>query len=115
MALLKSTSAYEAFRKRHRRPPSRELIADFLLLEPDFPRSLRYCLTHLDDVVRQIAAANPDRNGEVQRQAGWLAAQIAYCPDARRIVDDGEPSLDELLDGIAALSGTIAKTYFLID
>ena len=115
MALLKSTSAYEAFRKRHRRPPSRELIADFLLLEPDFPRSLRYCLTHLDDVVRQIGAANPGRGAEVQRQAGWLAAQIAYCPDVRRIVDDGEPSLDALLADIATLSDTIAKTYFLVD
>ena len=104
MAMLKSTSAYEAFRKRHRRTPTRETIAAFLLLEPDFPRSLRYCLTLLDEVLAKIAAANPGTSREPQRQAGWLAAQIAYCPDVGRILDDEEPGLDALLDAIAALS-----------
>lgn len=113
MALLKSTSAYEAFRKRHRRTPTRESIAAFLLLEPDFPRSLRYCLTMLAEVLERIAAANPGADPEPQRQAGWLAARIAYCPDVRRILDDEEPGLDELLGAIAALSDEIGRTYFL--
>jgi uncharacterized alpha-E superfamily protein len=113
MAMLKSTSAYEAYRKRHRRTPTRETIAAFLLLEPDFPRSLRYCLTMLDEVLGKIAIANPGADREAQRQAGWLAARIAYCPDVRHILDDGEPSLDDLLDGIGALSDEIGRTYFL--
>ncbi len=112
MALLKSMSAYEAFRKRHRRAPNLELIAAFLLLEPDFPRSLRYALTMLDETLATIAIANPGVDAEAQRQAGWLAAQIAYCPDVRKIVDDGEPSLDDLLVAITALSDQIGTTYF---
>lgn len=112
MALLKSMSAYEAFRKRHRRTPERTSIAAFLLLEPTFPRSLRYCLSTLDDVLRQVAAENPGVAAEPQRQAGWLAARIAYCPDVRRILDDGDPSLDELQDAIGGISDAIARTYF---
>lgn len=45
MALLKSMSAYEAFRKRHRTAPEPRAVAEYLLLDPDFPRSRRRSVT----------------------------------------------------------------------
>lgn len=112
MALLKSMSAYEAFRKRHRRTPDRTGIAAFLLLEPTFPRSLRYCTSNLHEVLLAIAAETPGVPSEPARQAGWLSARVTYCADAARILDDGDPSLEELKDAIAAISDSVAATYF---
>lgn len=112
MALLKSMSAYEAYRKRYRTPPDPLRIAAYLLLDPDFPRSLRSSLAALEVDVRRIVALNPAADREVERQVGWLHAQVAYCPDVRRILDDGTPSLEGLLEGLEALSDTMARSYF---
>jgi len=112
MALLKSMSAYEAFRKRHRAAPGPASIAAYLLLDPEFPRSLRRALATLHEALQAIASFNPQTSGEAVRQAGWLAAQVAYCPDASRIVDDGEPSLQEMLDALADIATAMGRTYF---
>ncbi len=112
MALLKSMSAYEAYRKRHRTPPDPERIAAYLLLDPAFPRSLRASLEALHADVRRIVALNPAAPREVERQVGWLTARVAYCPHVGRIVEDGDPSLDELLDALSEISDTMARTYF---
>ena len=112
MALLKSMSAYEAYRKRHRTPPDAERIAAYLLLDPEFPRSLRSALEALHGDVRQIALRNPAAPREVERQVGWLTAQVTYCSHVGRIIDDGEPSLADLLAALEAISDGMARTYF---
>jgi uncharacterized alpha-E superfamily protein len=114
MALLKSMSAYEAFRKRHRSAPEPRAVAHYLLLDPDFPRSLRYALTELHDAVSTLARFGPSRKEaqQLERQIGWLAAQVAYCPDVDAILDAGEPSLETLLAEVASGASGIALTYF---
>lgn len=42
LSLLRACSAFEPFTKRRRGEPSGEAVAAFLLLERDFPRSVRY-------------------------------------------------------------------------
>src|SRR5207302_1950107 len=54
MALLKSVSAYEAFRKRHHVALEARRIAAFLLLDPDFPRSVRHNLAALQGTLINI-------------------------------------------------------------
>lgn len=46
-SVLRSASALEAFRRRHREGVSGRLVADMLLFDPDFPRSLIFCLNEL--------------------------------------------------------------------
>ena len=46
-AVLKSVSGFEMYRKRHGRI-SPEKIAEFLLLDAEFPRALRYCIAIAD-------------------------------------------------------------------
>jgi len=112
MAQLRSASAYEAFRKRHQGTPDQRAITAFLLLEAEFPRSLVYSTIYLDEVLSGIAERNPGGRGEAQRQAGWLAAQLRYCPDVSQIVDHDDPSLDELGERLDKLSDEIARSYF---
>lgn len=112
LALLRSLSAYEAYRKRHQAALEPARIAEFLLLDPDFPRSVRFTLEALRDVLDEIAAENPDTSREPQRRAGWLAALLAYAPDAQVFTEDEDPGPEALLEEIAGLSDELSRTYF---
>ena len=48
-AVLRSASAYEMYRKRHGRISPRN-ITQFLLLDDEFPRAVRYCLSGLQGI-----------------------------------------------------------------
>ncbi|MBX3144591.1 MAG: alpha-E domain-containing protein [Trueperaceae bacterium] len=116
MSLLRSASAYEAFRKRHHGSPDLASISAFLLLDPTFPRSLLYCCEHLDEVLHEIGLRHPaESSREAQRLSGWLAAQLRYCGDVAEILDGGGafPGLDELGTRLAGLSDEIGRSYFL--
>jgi uncharacterized alpha-E superfamily protein len=112
MALLKSVSAYEAFRKRHHTALEPRLIAEFLLLDADFPRSVRFCLRVLHEVTGELARRNPGASREPERLSGWLAAQLAYQRSAAAIIEDETPSMDKLLAEVMALSDCLSETYF---
>lgn len=112
MALLRSLSAFEAFRKRHQTALEPERIAAFLLLDPDFPRSVRFCARVLDSILRDLVVANPGTSLEARRQAGWLAARLDFMLSAEQITERGDPSLEELLVTLAELSDAIGSAYF---
>lgn len=112
MALLKSVSAYEAYRKRYHAALEPGRIAEFLLLDATFPRSLRFSAGALHKDLETIAGLNPGTSLEILRKSGWLAARLEYMPDAQRIVSAGDPSLGELLAELAELSGMVSRIYF---
>lgn len=47
LAILRSASAHEAFRKRYRGSIRGERVAELLILDAAFPRSLRFCVSAL--------------------------------------------------------------------
>lgn len=111
-ALLKSCSAFEAFRKSHHSALEPGRIAAFLLLDPAFPRSLRYSVGRLFDSLHEINAQNPGVSLEPLRQAGWLNAQLTYMRGAEQITEREEPSLEVLLGELAQISEATASAYF---
>jgi uncharacterized alpha-E superfamily protein len=112
MALLKSVSAYEAFRKRHHVALEGRRIAAFLLLDADFPRSVRHNLAVLHGTLESIERLNPGASDEATRQAGWLAARLEYLPGVEAILDTKEPGLETLLEEVASISDAVSSTYF---
>jgi len=111
-SLLRSLSAYEAFLKSHHRGFDAREIASFLLCDPTFPRSVLFCAHALDHTVCELARHHPEVGPEICRQAGWLAARLRYMPDASPILDDEDPSLEDLLGELAQLSDGIGAAYF---
>ncbi len=53
MALLKSASAYEMYRKQQRRI-AQAAAAEFLILDRQFPRSINFCLAQAERSPHQI-------------------------------------------------------------
>src|SRR5215468_206339 len=73
-AVLRSASAFEMYRKRHRLiVPHR--IVDFLLLDREFPRAVHYCLIKADESLRAISGSPVGTFGNpAERHLGQLRA-----------------------------------------
>jgi len=54
LSLLRACSGFEAFMKRSRGKVTGAAVAGFLILEPRFPRSVRYCVTSAKERVAAI-------------------------------------------------------------
>ena len=76
-ALLKSASASEMYRKKHSHLQHIK-VAEFLILDREFPRSMRYCLIQSEESLRAITGspsgtyANPAEQqlGRLKRRTG---------------------------------------------
>jgi uncharacterized alpha-E superfamily protein len=58
LSLLRACSGFEAFMRRHQGRVTRKAVMSFLLLEPAFPRSLRYCARSALAVMQRIWPEN---------------------------------------------------------
>lgn len=111
-ALLRSASAYEAYRKRHGRIAP-ERVVQFLLLDREFPRAVLYCLDRTQDSLHAISQT-PEGSftNAAEQRCGQLLAELAYA-DVGIVIRGG---LHEFLDGFQAklnrVGDAIFDTYF---
>ena len=95
-ALLRSVSALEMYRKKYGRIVPRNVI-EFLLLDTEFPRAIRYCVeraqTLLIEVVGARAEATKTRAG---KRLGRLQAELEYA-EVEEVMEHG---LHEWLDRV---------------
>jgi uncharacterized alpha-E superfamily protein len=81
MSLLRSCSGAEAFMKKNQGRITAHSMVAFLLFEPSFPRSLRYCLRSADGLLRRIwpnegaGSTLPPSRARVAALLQWLDAQ----------------------------------------
>jgi len=96
IALLRSVSAYEMYRKCQRRITPSD-VAEFLILNREFPRSIHFCLRELDHCLHQVTGTPIGTWGNsVERSLGRLGAEMSYLT----IEDIIETGLHEFLDHI---------------
>ncbi|MEX2355452.1 MAG: alpha-E domain-containing protein [Thermaerobacterales bacterium] len=115
MALLKSCSGYEAYRWVYRRVTP-ERVAELLLLNDQFPRSVRFCCRRLQAALRSIARAG---RSDAQPAPGPGAAACAGVMEILNIADINviwpqgmQECLDNVIDGFAAVDLAIFQEYF---
>ncbi|QDU30088.1 hypothetical protein ETAA8_52070 [Anatilimnocola aggregata] len=111
-ALLESASALEMYRKRHGRIAP-ESVADFLILDREFPRAMHHCLIESEKSLSAIAGGRADRVYNVAEQKlGRLRADVNYSL-IREIIDGG---LHEFIDGFQVklneVGAAIHETFF---
>jgi uncharacterized alpha-E superfamily protein len=113
-ALLKSASALEMYCKQHGRiAPNR--VAEFLILNPNFPRAIRYCLIKAEDSLHAIAGSESDRhNNLAEKRLGRLRSEMDYI-DMAEILSGG---LHEFFDGfqfkLNRTDDAIYETFFAL-
>ena len=113
MSLLRSVSAYEMYRKRdvHRISPT--AVADFLLLECEFPRSIRFCVQSAEQALHRIMGTKMGTwCSPVERCLGKLRSDLDYVM-IDEVVEIGlHEFLDDLQSRINEVDGYIFKTFF---
>jgi len=96
-AVLKSCSAFEAYRKIHTGQVTPWSVAGFILLHEDFPRSIHFCAEQLDTALHTISGTSRSHYAnEAERLAGKLCSDLTYA----RIGDIIKSGLHQYLDGI---------------
>lgn len=113
-AVLRSASALEMYRKRHGHIVPEDIV-EFLVLDPEFPRSIHYCLTEANDSLHAISGTpiGTYRNA-AEQQLGQLRAELAYT-DRQQIMARG---LHEFLDAFQTklnlVDQAIYDTFFAL-
>jgi len=78
-AVLKNCAAYEAYQRLYISRVEPERVVEFLLVNPDFPHSVRFCLTRIMQSLTEISGRLPDRcDDEVVRTVGRLLNDLVY-------------------------------------
>jgi uncharacterized alpha-E superfamily protein len=111
-AVLRSASAFEMYRKRHGRlAPGR--IIEFLLLDREFPRAIRWCLWAARESVHAISGTPSGMfRTEVEQLLGEVCSQLAFA-QADEIVAAGlHEYLDLLQTRMNRVGGGIHDTFF---
>ena len=78
-AVLRSCSAWDAYRQAYGADIGPRRIAEFLLLSEDFPRSVEFCVIALDMALRRISGVQPGRfSNEAEKLSGRLLAEVQF-------------------------------------
>jgi uncharacterized alpha-E superfamily protein len=108
-AVLRSVSAFEAYRKVYRDAITPIKLAELLILRDDLPRSLHFCMRQ---VYETLDLVKNYRSAECQRRAGHLLAQLRYGR-VQDIFDRGlHEYLTDYLDSMQELSTEVQRSFF---
>jgi uncharacterized alpha-E superfamily protein len=79
IGLLRSCTAFEAYCKVYTADLRPDRIAEFLMLSPSFPHSIRFSADALETALKQIGAeVSSRRSARVERIAGRMQATLAF-------------------------------------
>ena len=108
-AILRSCSAWDAYKSIHGAEVHPVLVADFLLLSEDFPRSVEFCVMELNRALRHISGVAEGKfSNEAEKLAGRLVAELQFTTIAE-IFDAG---LHDYLDLVQLKLNNIGAEMF---
>jgi uncharacterized alpha-E superfamily protein len=108
-ALLKSLSGFEAYRRKYHSGIRPIDVVEFVVLDPDFPRSLTYCVEGIDRALERIGTPP---TGAVRDAMAALRDHLSGTTP-RDILDTGlHQYLDHFLLLLANLSSALQADYF---
>jgi uncharacterized alpha-E superfamily protein len=112
IALLKSASGYEMYRKcQHRISP--QDIAKFLILDRDFPRSVQFCLLQAEKSLYCITENTPGRwSSPADRMLGKLRSELDFMTIEEVFKRGLHEFLDETQVQLNQVGQGIFETFF---
>lgn len=112
VGLLRSCTALEPYLRSHHHDVQPHYVAEFLLLDQTFPRSLRFSVDRVAEAVRRIAAATGSRRAEaLDRLAGRLQASLHFTDIAEILGRGIHDFLAEVERRCDELNAAIYQTY----
>ncbi|MEC8607008.1 MAG: alpha-E domain-containing protein [Cyanobacteriota bacterium] len=113
IALLRSLSGYQMFRRQQSLEITPARVAGFLLLNRQFPRSVSYCIEEIISTVDRIerSTANPVQ-GDLRQALEALRITWTTMPIEDLINIGLHQGIDHLQSQLNAVHGQLQQTYF---
>lgn len=112
MAVLKSASAFEMFRKQHHNITPNK-VADFLIFDALFPRSIKHCINKAKHYLHRVSGS-PEGSAMnlAEKRLGRIQADLEYT-DIEEVIEMGlHEYLDNLQSRINEVGKAIGVTFF---
>lgn len=110
-ALLRSLSGFEPYRRRHPRLQPID-VAEFVVLDADFPRSLRFAVDRMEQALAKISSPSPE---SPSLRAIERLRQILEKQSGEGLFDQGlHEFLSTFLGGLAAVNAAVQDEYFAV-
>ena len=113
ITLLRTAGAYQMYRQSVQQAISPASVARFLLLDPSFPRSVRYCLQGISNTLQQIQQhPSQDTPDDLDCLRGQLLARWSYVRIDNLIEAGLHEAIDQLQQDLNQLHSLIQTRYF---
>jgi uncharacterized alpha-E superfamily protein len=112
-SLLRSCSAYEGYLREHHDRIDPESVVRYLVLDPHFPRAMRFCVSRCCESVREISGSGENLyRSEPERVLGRLDSELRYL-DVAEIFSQGLASfLIGVQEACDRVGDEIDRAYF---
>jgi uncharacterized alpha-E superfamily protein len=112
VALLRSCSALEGYCRRYTADVRPERVTEFLLLDPECPRSIRFSATRLETALRAIARyTGRPSGGRAERLSGRLRSSLDYAQVDEILSDDPHAYLTGVSRQCSQIHSAIYQSY----
>ena len=110
--MLRSCTAFEAYCKVYTADFSPDRIIEFLLLNPEFPHSVRYSIDSLHNALEAIHGEGGKRRAvQLTRLAGRLQASLSFGQISEILSQDVGAYLQDILRQCREIHETIYELY----
>jgi uncharacterized alpha-E superfamily protein len=115
ISLLRSASAYEMYRKRSQHRITPDGVAEFLILDREFPRSIQSCLLQAERSLHQITGTpHGTWQNPVERTLGRLRSELGYITIDEIMHIGLHEFLNDLQEKINEIGDKIFENFFAI-
>ncbi len=112
IGLLRSCLSFEAYCRVYTPTVTPKNVAEFLILNPSLPRSLRFCADRLQLSLQQIDLTTENRRAErVSRLIGRLQARLRYGQIDEILSDSLHDYLADIMRQCDQIHGAIYQVY----
>ncbi len=114
-ALLKSASALTMYRRIHGRITPEE-VAEFLILDRDFPRSMRFCLIRAQESISEITGSRPGTfSCRSEQLSGRLRSEMDYTALDEIVRTGMHEYIDAFQRRLNEIGNALQKDFFTLD
>jgi uncharacterized alpha-E superfamily protein len=88
-----------------------ERVVEFLLLDPEFPRSIRFSATRIEGALRAVARHGGRSGGRAERLSGRLRASLDYAQVDEILSDGARDHLRDISTQCAEIHDAVYQSY----
>lgn len=112
VGLLASCAAFESYCKVYTAELRADSVAEFLLLNPEFPYSVRYAVERMGAAIAAISQTSFTKASvRIERIAGRLRASLAYAQIAEIMIGEVHRCLHDVIEQCESLHAAVHMVY----